>query len=224
MALAAVALPVALTTVYAATTAVIGGEPWLGAAVVHTLLAAVVLVVVARQGRLSSLCSLRTVADTAPAALRARPSLMWAPTAVVAAGAALLTLASARLAPGTASQRAVAPAQIAWILWVPVVEELVFRAGIGGFMRRRGGPLWGAWFSAVAFALVHAQPTLAGLAHGAVGLPLGPFLLGLCCEALLATTGRIAPAIAFHAACNATVVIFASGDARWLDWLSILYS
>jgi membrane protease YdiL (CAAX protease family) len=85
-------------------------------------------------------------------------------------------------------------------------------------------PLWAGWFAALTFAFVHGDPTVAHLIAGRIGLPLGPFLLGLCCEALVEATGRLAPAIAFHGACNATVAIFALADGRWLDWLGFLYS
>jgi membrane protease YdiL (CAAX protease family) len=109
------------------------------------------------------------------------------------------------------------------VIWVPLVEELVFRAGIGAVYRRLSQPIWAAWFAALVFALVHANPTWSNLIHGQVGLALGAFLLGLCCEYLMIKTGRILPCIAFHSACNATVMIFGILDKRWLDWLAPLY-
>ena len=109
------------------------------------------------------------------------------------------------------------------VIWVPLVEELVFRAGIGAVYRRISQPIWAAWFAALVFALVHANPTWSNLVNGQVGLALGAFLLGLCCEYLMIKTGRILPCIAFHSACNATVMIFGILDKRWLDWLAPLY-
>ena len=106
---------------------------------------------------------------------------------------------------------------------MPLVEELVFRAGIGAVYRRLSPPIWAAWFAALVFALVHANPTWSNLRHGQVGLALGAFFLGLCCEYLMIKTGRILPCIAFHSACNATVMIFGILDKRWLDWLAPLY-
>jgi len=109
------------------------------------------------------------------------------------------------------------------VIWVPLVEEFVFRAGIGAVYRRLSQPIWAAWFAALVFALVHANPTWSNLVQGQVGLALGAFLLGLCCEYLMMKTGRILPCIAFHSACNATVMIFGILDKRWLDWLAPLY-
>jgi membrane protease YdiL (CAAX protease family) len=115
-------------------------------------------------------------------------------------------------------------APLAWILWIPPIEELVFRRGVGRLFRRLApGLIWPAWFSSLTFALVHAEPTLAHLLAGRVGLPLGPFLLGLGCEAALAASGRLLPAVLLHAACNGTATIFALIDPRWLDWLGFLY-
>ena len=111
----------------------------------------------------------------------------------------------------------------AGVIWVPLVEEIVFRGGIGAVYRRLSPPFWAAWFAALVFALVHANPTWNNLANGRVGLALGAFLLGLCCEYLIIKTGRILPCVAFHAACNATVMIFGVLDKRWLDWLAPLY-
>lgn len=110
-----------------------------------------------------------------------------------------------------------------WILWVPMVEELVFRVGIGRWLRSWLGIFWGAWFGSVLFSLVHAAPTFSNLMAGQIGLPFGPFLLGLCCELLYMVSGRVWSIVALHAACNTTVVIFALGDDRWLQWLDFLY-
>ncbi len=146
---------------------------------------------------------------------------MYLPAAIILVGT--IILASVTRLAGSAPQGAAAM-PLAWVLWVPPVEEVVFRAGLGQAFRRLARPLWAAWFASLTFALVHANPTVANLLSGHLGLPLGPFLLGLCCEGLVQATGRLAPAVAFHAACNATVALFAWGDARWLDWLSPLYS
>lgn len=107
---------------------------------------------------------------------------------------------------------------LAFVLWIPIVEELVFRYGIGGWARQRLGKFWGAYASAVVFALAHGNGEWNQLA-----LPLGPLLLGLCCEWLYITSGRITAAMALHAACNASGWIFAAFDERWLDWLQALY-
>lgn len=197
-------LAVALAEIYAALTPFAGGIGWVAALCVHSLLAAFVL---GRRGR---------------GRFFGGALLYYAPSAVVALGSfALVAVGSLR---GGATSRSVGPEQLAWILIVPWVEEAVFRLGIGDAFRRYGGVFWGTWFSAVVFGLVHTQPTVASLVALRIGLPLGPFLLALCCEAIYVRSGRLLPAVAFHAACNATVVIFAYGDARWLDWLGLLYS
>jgi membrane protease YdiL (CAAX protease family) len=106
----------------------------------------------------------------------------------------------------------------AFVLWIPIVEELVFRYGIGSWARQRLGPFWGAYVSAVVFAMAHGNGEWNQLA-----LPLGPLLLGLCCEWLYHASGRITAAMALHTACNASGWIFAAFDDRWLDWLQALY-
>jgi membrane protease YdiL (CAAX protease family) len=112
---------------------------------------------------------------------------------------------------------------VASFAWVPIIEELVFRGGIGRMLRPKIGPLWAAWFSALIFTMVHGTPTLERALNGQVGFALGAFLLGICCEALLYFSGSLLPGIAFHAACNATVMIFGVINPRWLDWLGPLY-
>jgi membrane protease YdiL (CAAX protease family) len=110
------------------------------------------------------------------------------------------------------------PRVLGFVLWIPIVEELVFRYGIGGWARQRLGIFWGAYASAVVFAMAHGNGEWNQLA-----LPLGPLLLGLCCEWLYVASGRITAAMALHAACNASGWIFAAFDERWLNWLKALY-
>jgi membrane protease YdiL (CAAX protease family) len=194
---------VVLAEVYALVARLAGCEGWVAALGVHAVIALVILI---RRPRLLQ-----------PPAAR-----FFVPAAVIVLGCAALAAFGRVL--GGATARPVGNEQIVWILAVPWAEELVFRAGLGDVCRRFGGPVWGSWFSAIAFALVHAQPTVANLLAFKVGLPLGPFLLALCCEALYVRSAKLLPGVAFHAACNASVVLFAYGDARWLDWLALLYS
>lgn len=225
---ASVALAVLLAEVYTRTAALTGLTDWVAAAAVNTGLAAVVAAISAAAPG-SRVASER---DAGPfpspawqrttAWLGGAPWRSYLPALCILAGTALLATLS-RLLGGAPPSTGAAP-PLAWILWIPLVEELVFRAGIGRLFRRLTHSSWAAWFSALTFAFVHASPTVARLAAGRVGLPLGPFLLGLACEALLAATGRLLPCIALHAACNATAAVFANGDARWLDWLGFLYS
>jgi membrane protease YdiL (CAAX protease family) len=185
------------------------GPTWLAPAVVHTVLAALVLSMTYRQGMLKLF-------------LEKPPLWAWAPALGILVGVGLL-VAGSRLMGGATTSNVAVP--WAWILWVPIVEEIVFRVGIGeAFRRISGSAFYGSWFSALTFGLVHADPTLSHVLQGQLGLPLGPFLLGLLCEALFAQSRRILPAVALHAVCNATALLFARGDARWLEWLGFLYS
>lgn len=207
IALAAVSA-IALAELYAPLRPVFG-PTWLAPAVVHSVLACVVLLLVHRRGELKPILTVDSLKPYLPAL-----------GILVAVGGMILI--SRQVGEPTASSATV---PWAWILWIPVVEELVFRVGLGDAFRRvAGSPLWGSWFSAVAFALVHADPTLSRLSHGEIGLPLGPFLLGLLCEAVYVKSGRILPAVLLHAVCNGTAALFAMGDARWLEWLGFLYS
>jgi len=106
---------------------------------------------------------------------------------------------------------------------IPVVEEIVFRGGVSPFMSRFVGPGWGVWLAAIVFSLAHSQPTWARLMAFKVGLPLGPFLLGLCCDFLVRRWGRLWPAIIFHGCCNATVYIFSALSPAWLTHFNGLY-
>jgi len=110
-----------------------------------------------------------------------------------------------------------------FVLVVPVVEEWSFRVGLGYFFRRLSGSLWGGYFSAMLFSMVHSLPTWSRVLDLKIGLLPGPLFLGILCEALLLMTGRVLPAIALHMACNATVIIFTVMDGRWLKWLDFLY-
>ena len=110
------------------------------------------------------------------------------------------------------------------ILLVPVVEELVFRRGIGTFFRKNFGLFWGSYFSVFVFTFIHSMPTLERLLSGEVGLPLGVILLGIVCEFLyISSGGCILGCILFHMACNATPALFILIDERWLDWLNAIY-
>ncbi len=210
--LAVVVVAVSLGHLYQAIGKHSGLNSWQAAASLHTGLAAIVLWLAARRGQLG--------------ALLARPAQRWAyiPAVAIAVGAALLAATSAILMPPSES----APHQsasiaVAFVVWIPLIEELVFRVGLGGVARAHLGNVWGAWLSAVAFAIVHTAPTIPNLVAAKVGLPLGPFLLALACEALFIKTRRLWPIVLLHAACNGTVFIFSVLDSRWLHWLGLLY-
>lgn len=115
------------------------------------------------------------------------------------------------------------PRALIWILWVPVVEEWVFRAGFGLWFRRRLGVIAGCWTSALFFSLMHSLPVRDRILSGAAGFLPGPFLLGLACEVILVRSGRLLPAIALHMVCNLSGPLFGYLDPRWLEWLGYLY-
>jgi membrane protease YdiL (CAAX protease family) len=145
------------------------------------------------------------------------------PLALIAGGAALMALLSQALVPAAVSSPDISGLQIYSVTGAPLIEETVFRAGIGSFFRGMGGPWLGGYLSATFFSLMHTTPTLPRLLSGQAGFVLGPFLVGLACEYLFAKTGRFLPPFFFHLACNSTVLIFMVMDPRWLDWLSYLY-
>ena len=226
MALATVAASVLLADSYAFTEGFFS-PPWLAAAWVHSVLAALVVVFYWRRGAWPAVISVSTVDSQAWPWLRLAPWKMYLPAAVVLGGAAVLSLLSRGYGGGPIGGETAGsvPVPWAWVFWVPLVEELVFRYGIGALMHRfSGSSLWAAWFSALTFALVHTAPTLHNVSQGHFGIAAGPFLLGLLCEVLAIGTGRLAPLVALHAACTATVIIFSLGDQRWLDWLRVLYN
>ena len=134
----------------------------------------------------------------------------------------VLALGSSWLVP-TAKRLPLESYQWAWVFWIPLVEEVTFRLGISTGFRHFAGAFWGAYFAALLFALVHGSPTLSNMLEWNVGLPIGPFLLALCCEWLLANGRSLWPLVVFHIGCNATVVIFAWWDSRWLQWLGLFY-
>ncbi len=116
------------------------------------------------------------------------------------------------------------PWWISSILLAPVLEELVYRGLISPVFRRSCGNLMGGYFAAILFAWVHTRPTLEGIFAGhAGGIPPGPFLLALAADWLCLKSGSVWVAVAFHAACNLTPVLFYGIDPRWLSWLGMLY-
>ena len=97
--------------------------------------------------------------------------------------------------------------QLAALLWIPVVEECVFRKGVGSWLRQQSGSVfWGSYLSVLLFSFLHVSPTVRHLMEGKMGFPLGPLLLGAVCEFLYVSTGKLGPGIFFHAICNGIVM------------------
>lgn len=183
-------------------------SPWLAAAICNALLA--VLIISARH-----YFPLSSLKHPIAVKLAYSPALVLLLLIMILAGFSRLY--------GGAEQQYINPEQWAWVLWIPISEEIVFRWGAGSILKRVGGMFWGSYFSVILFTLQHSNPTLQNLLRLNIGLALGPLLLGICCELILAYTGRIGAAIAFHMICNFSVVIFNLLDSRWLRWLGFLY-
>lgn len=148
----------------------------------------------------------------------------WLATPIVLVGAYLL----AEFTPKESSNIAIPGASnfyysLATLTLIPFFEEIVFRCGVSPFLERFASGWWSAWFSAIVFSVAHTFPTWIRVVTLEIGLPLGPFLLGLCCEYLVRKWGKVGPAIAFHAACNATLYIFAEINPGWLKRLADFY-
>lgn len=109
------------------------------------------------------------------------------------------------------------------IVWIPVIEELLFRVIIGNYLRTLAGKFWGCYCSVVCFSFVHSMPTIDRIIALDIGLVIGPLLLAIVCEYLYLKSGSILPAISFHAVANSSVAIFIYYDSRWLSWLEFFY-
>ncbi|MCX6125040.1 MAG: CPBP family intramembrane metalloprotease [Proteobacteria bacterium] len=106
---------------------------------------------------------------------------------------------------------------------IPLFEEVVFRGGVSRILFRAHPGVWSGYFSGLVFSVAHTTPSFARVLGLQVGAPLGPFLLALICEFLVRRTNSLLPAIAFHCACNSTVLIFQWWSPGWLDRLSVFY-
>ena len=108
-------------------------------------------------------------------------------------------------------------------LWIPIVEELVYRKFFSFILVDKDHVLWSCYLSGLFFALNHHLLNITELPINIISLPVGPFLLGVICQYLVLYSGSIIGAVFFHFACNMTVYIFMYNDNRWLNWLSYLY-
>lgn len=215
-----VVLATALSEIYRATEAWgLGG--WQGASVFHGLVSLILVVRFYLSGTLSQKFAVCGIGDQAPMWFSERPWTAYAPALGLLVGASLL--GSISLLIGSSTPRGEASIPLAWLWLIPLVEEIFFRGGVGGVCRRVLPGFGGIWLSAATFALAHAAVSFDHLLQGQVGLPLGPFLLGLLCESVYLLSGSLLPGILVHAAANATVIIFQMLDPRWLEWLGLLY-
>jgi membrane protease YdiL (CAAX protease family) len=200
----ALLLAILLAETYAAADRVLPGPGWLAAVAINSFLSVVIWL------------------QIMPRALRQFAVMDAVPGLVVILGVVFAASASSFLLPH-ATQLPIGREQLYWIIWVPFAEEIVFRGGCGRFFSRFAPRFVAAYVSALLFAFVHSAPTVEHVLTGQVGIPLGPFLLALVCETLLIYGRSIWCVIGLHAACNASIALFAAIDARWLDWLGYLY-
>ena len=198
-----IALTVLLPTVYAHVVMLVPFSVWLSAAVFNSFISVCLLAKYYRQ-------------------LVFRVSwYFYLPSALVLLGCVLALLISS---PAPVREEGVIPLkQYLFIIWIPLIEEVVFRFGLGRWFRFTIGNLWGGYCAAVCFSYVHSFPTLAKVAAGDIGIVLSPLLLGFAGEYLLVKSKSILPGIALHMACNATVLLFLVFDQRWFTWLKIFY-
>ncbi len=190
-------------------------EPWIAAATANTILALAVLVYL--KFKLPS----PQVPKYIGVQLGRFSPLGYLPALLVISFAVTASLVSRHF--GTPRSAGISFSQLAWITWIPVVEELVFRVGIGNFFRNRWPFVLATYLAVLTFSLAHSLPTIDRILSLEISAPLGPLVLGIFCELIYVVSGKISHAIALHSACNATVVIFSILDARWLDWLGLLY-
>ena len=108
-------------------------------------------------------------------------------------------------------------------LWVPIVEELVYRKLFASFLADKQHILWSCYLSGLFFSMNHSLLNVSDFPINMISIPVGPFLLGAICQYLVLYSGSIFAGICFHIACNLTVYIFLYNDNRWLEWLSYLY-
>lgn len=148
--------------------------------------------------------------------------IVWMPAVLVVAFALLVTLGSSVMSQ-SAPSRELSYSPLVTVIWIPFVEEVVFRAGVGPIFRRTLSGLGGLYLSALFFAFAHSLPTIEKIAEGNVGVPIGALMLGFVCELIYVNTGRLMPAVAFHGACNLCGVLYALLDPRWLEWLDFLF-
>lgn len=187
---------------------------WLGAAVMNTFLATIVLIAAVKAPH-------RISGDVKPLRRSTQKKWTYLPAIFIVTSTLLLgTISSYFGQPETLN---ITANQWLLISWIPVVEEIVFRRGIGQYYVSKMGVIWGSYFSALLFAMAHTDLTLPSILSGNIGIPLGPFLLGFAANILMCKSRSLLAPILLHAACNSTVVILSLLDSRWFSWLYYLY-
>lgn len=189
-------------------------HPWFGIAVVNTVLASVVVL------KYQSFFN-KKIAKSIHLTCKKMNSFWYLPSLAVLILAVTLQIA---VYSWHEIKWTINLEQLAFIFWIPLIEELIFRSGIANAFIKLSSPALGHFFAALVFALVHNFSALESHNFAQLfNLPLGAFLLGICCSYLYFMAKDIRPAILFHMACNATVVILGSNGAIWLKRFHFLY-
>jgi membrane protease YdiL (CAAX protease family) len=205
-----VLLAVGLGETYAFFIGKLAVAPWIAILVAHTVLA--LLLIKMRKPVREGL------------RLRGGPLLPWLAAPLVLVGAYLLGIITksdgVKYSFAASSDLIYA---VATLTVIPLVEEIIFRGGVSPFLTRFVGGPWAVWFAAIVFSVAHSMPTWGRIVGLKVGLPIGPFLLAVCCDFIVRRWGRIWPAVFFHGACNGTVYIFSYVNPSWIRHFSGLY-
>ena len=106
---------------------------------------------------------------------------------------------------------------------IPVIEELIFRFYLTSVLRKFVSSLLAGYLGVIVFAAAHSLPVLSLKQLVLISAPVGPILLGGICELLFQRYKSLVYPIFFHACANLTFVVFNTIDARWLEWLRVLY-
>jgi membrane protease YdiL (CAAX protease family) len=199
-----------------------GEEQWLSIALLHTFVSIMAIAYWSVRGCLWEKFFAVENTNRLPQWLRRFPYPLEIGSLALVIGAFLISLAGVALDP---IGRDFSPS-FSWpfVLWVPVIEEICYRGLLGDIFLRIFPGFLGVWFSAAVFAILHLDIGLEHLLAGNIGLPLGPFFLGLICMTGYYWKRSLLGPIIFHCSANSTVYIFSSVDPRWLNFFSIFYS
>ena len=97
--------------------------------------------------------------------------------------------------------------EVSFVLWVPLVEEWIFRFGLFGLLRRFLNEVCLIWVSAILFSFQHSWPTLERVFAGHVGLVGGPLLLGFLLSWIYLKTYNLGVCILFHGMANLLMIV-----------------
>lgn len=209
--LVALALMVGLGEIYESVIRGLAVKPWQGVLVSHLLLALVVYLI-----RKPARVGLE---------ISGTPIWAWLLGPLVVLGAVILSWLSPRSPQAAYSLTGSSELIyiVATLTLIPFAEEMVFRMGLTPFVSRFAGDRWGPWYSAMIFSVAHTHPTWTRFLGMKIGMPIGPFILAICCDIIVRRCRRVWPAALFHSCCNATVYVFAWLNPAWLSKLGGLY-